>query len=178
MKIHEVENMSADELKAGQAEIVKALDGNAELAVRYVQARLDAKIRDVKLAEQAKTLEALQTGLGAAEKQAVAAEAETVAVRQQLNADIDEANRTTGMWKDTVDQAAGDHNEDLESLRELSNQKEADTADFGRRIQILTERCERLKLQAQTYDSAITTIHKTAADAIASRELARADQGE
>ncbi len=171
MDIHEVENMSADELKAGQAKIIEALDGNAELAVRYVQARLDAKIRDVKLAEQAKTLEALQTGLDAAKRQAEGDAAELSLA----------AERVDGLQRDyrtAVGDAQDKHEQDLKALRELGEQKQADADDFKRRIQILIGRCERLKLQAETYDSAITTIHKAAADAIASRELARADQGE
>ena len=178
MDIHEVENMSADELKARQAEIVKALDGNTELAVRYAQARLDASLRDVMLAEQAKTLEALQIGLDAAKEQIEAAKAETVAVRQQLNADIDEANDAVTMWKDLDNQAAKQRDQGTVALRELGEQKQADAVDFERRIQVLADRCERLKLQASIYDSTITTIQKAATDAIACRELARADQGE
>ncbi len=189
MKIHEVENMSADELKTGQAEIVKALDGNAELAARYVQARLDAKIRDEKLAEQAKTLEALQVGIDLATQAANAAKEETAKAKgigdtlgRELDTVVGDARTSAQQCAALMAEQVEEHNKQLDSLR--SEHSVIDTAarasqQIGdKMIADLTQRCDRLKVQAETYDAAITTIHKAAADAIASRELARADQGE
>lgn len=61
MTLTEIENLALSDLKAKREEIVKEL-GGGELAQRYVQARTDAKMRDEKLAEQGKTIEALQAG--------------------------------------------------------------------------------------------------------------------
>lgn len=61
MNLSEIENLSFADLKAKREELVKAI-GCGELAERYVQARTDAKMRDEKLSEQGKTIEALQAG--------------------------------------------------------------------------------------------------------------------
>ena len=78
MNLIEIENLSAVELKARRDELVEAAKGAPveELAARYVQARLDATQRDEKLAEQGKTITALQDALSAAKAQAVAAQLE------------------------------------------------------------------------------------------------------
>lgn len=70
MKITEIENMKADELKAKKSEAVEAVKDDLQLAARYVQARLDATMRDEKLGEQGRTITALQGAL-AAVKQSV-----------------------------------------------------------------------------------------------------------
>jgi hypothetical protein len=67
MQIHEVENLSAAELKARKAELIEAL-GGGELAQRYVQARTDAKMRDEKLSEQGGMIAALTNGNTALEE--------------------------------------------------------------------------------------------------------------
>lgn len=62
MTIHDIENMPATELKARREELITAgLDfAPADLSERYVQARLDAKLRDELLAEQGKTITGLE----------------------------------------------------------------------------------------------------------------------
>lgn len=74
MKIEEIEGLPYSELRARHDELVAACKDvePAVLAARYVQARTDATMRDGKLADQAKTIEALQTGLRAAEEQVAA----------------------------------------------------------------------------------------------------------
>lgn len=71
MTLETIENLSAADLKTKAAELVaEAVKVEpAELAKRYVQARLDAKMRDEVLAKQGETVTALQTGLKAAEQQ-------------------------------------------------------------------------------------------------------------
>ncbi len=64
MKIHEIENLSAEVIKANQAELIESAKkvDSGDLAERYVQARLDSKRRDEKLAEQGVTIKLLQDG--------------------------------------------------------------------------------------------------------------------
>lgn len=72
MHLTEIENLSAADLKSRRDELVEAAKAaeQGELAARYVKARTDAKLRDEKLAEQARTLDALSTGLESAKVQA------------------------------------------------------------------------------------------------------------
>ncbi len=172
MKLQDVKNMTFADLKAKRDEVINELKAvsAAELAVCFVAALTDAKVRDEKLGEQGKTITLLQEGAEAAKEQTKAAKAETVLVRQQWNADIDEANKT-------IDRAAEKADENAETLLALRTDTNADADDFKRRIQILSERCKRLRAQAETYASAMTTIQKAATDAIATRVIDQADQG-
>ena len=68
MNITDVENMDAATLKSKKAEAIEAVKDAPELAPRYVQARLDATMRDVKLAEQGRTITALQDAAEASKK--------------------------------------------------------------------------------------------------------------
>lgn len=68
-KTHDIENMSVAELKASKNAIIAELQASpAELAARYVQARLDAKMRDEKLAQQGKYITQLEQTLAALEE--------------------------------------------------------------------------------------------------------------
>ena len=78
MSLTEIENLAHAELKAQRDELVKAAAKAPanELAARYVQARTDAKARDEKLAEQGRTINALNDACETAkEKLAQAREA-------------------------------------------------------------------------------------------------------
>lgn len=63
--LQEIENATAEQLKERKAEFVERAQesGSAELATRFINARLDAKVRDQRLAEQAEQLAALQTAV-------------------------------------------------------------------------------------------------------------------
>ncbi len=181
MKIHDVENMSAAELGEQYGAIVSALlDGPppGDLAARYVQARLDAKLRDEKLGEQAKTLEALQTGLAAANQQDLVRierlgrrTAELADVQAQLEEKEQQATASLARLQsehDVVNTAARG------SLQIADNM----IAERDATIALLAERCDRLKTQADLYASVMSTIQKTATDAIATRVIDQADKGE
>lgn len=188
MDIHEVENMTVAELKAQKGEVLTAVAGHAELASRYFQARLDAKIRDEKLAEQAVTLDALQTGLAAAKARAeVDAEALAMAA-EAANKRADEAKRAKNEHAkamaalqsehDVIDTAAkGSLAIVKKDMAALSEQEQADAVDFERRIGILKDRCERLKAQAEIHATGMTAIQKIANDAVATRAIADANGG-
>lgn len=66
MSIIEIENMTAAQLKERASELAEQVNDDQDLAIRYVQARLDAKLRDEKLAEQGKTIALLQDALESA----------------------------------------------------------------------------------------------------------------
>lgn len=73
MTLIDIENMTADALKAVRQQAVADL-GGSDLAERYVQARLDAKLRDERLAEQGRTITALNDALNDWKQRTVAAE--------------------------------------------------------------------------------------------------------
>lgn len=93
MQLHDIENLSVEELKGRKAELIAeaAKAPPAELAARYVQARLDAKARDATLAEQGRTIATLNATLEkerqerADERQAAQQE------RQQLHGQLTKA---------------------------------------------------------------------------------------
>lgn len=83
MTFSEIENLTFAELKARRDEIAQAAfenEGRDQLALRYVQARTDAKQRDEKLSEQGKMIDALSSGN--------AALLEKVATLERANADL------------------------------------------------------------------------------------------
>lgn len=57
MKTTEVENMTLDELKAQKKSLPDEVRECADLAERYIQARLDAKQRDHRMAEQGEEIQ-------------------------------------------------------------------------------------------------------------------------
>jgi chromosome segregation ATPase len=66
ISIETIENMSASELKERQSELAQFLEDTVSIPVlvgRYLHARLDAKLRDEKLAEQGEAITALQAGV-------------------------------------------------------------------------------------------------------------------
>lgn len=103
MTIIDVENMTAAELKEKRAEIALLLSdqcrGNAgvahshDLSQRYVQARMDAKVRDEKLAEQGKTISALQDGTQAAKERVVMLQTELEKAKKEAAANHDSLKR-------------------------------------------------------------------------------------
>lgn len=56
-----IENLPLAELRKRRAELIVAAAGLPELAARYIQARIDASARDVRLGEMGREITALQT---------------------------------------------------------------------------------------------------------------------
>lgn len=105
MNITEIEGLPYSELRERHDELVAACKDMKPdvLAARYVQARTDAAMRDGKLGDQAKTIEALQSGLKAAEahveasKKAAQEQTAIVAETQaKLDTAITESTKLTG----------------------------------------------------------------------------------
>lgn len=68
MTLNDIENATAADIKANRVELVEQAKSATvdELAMRYVQARLDAKMRDEKLAEQGATITSLNEAIASA----------------------------------------------------------------------------------------------------------------
>lgn len=114
MDLIEIENLSFAELKAKRAELVEAAKTvpPEQLAERYVQARMDAKQRDEKLAEQGRTIALFQDSLAAVQKEVQAAQAEVAkwvarepAVQEQVRGLAEEKEELRGLLRTTREQA-------------------------------------------------------------------------
>lgn len=172
MSIHEIENLSFAELKEKRAEITEALKGIPveELANRYLQARTDAKQRDDKLSEQGKTITALQDGLAASKQQTEVTQAEVQKALQAVQG-LEAKLVHVGTEFNDFQTKTKMENEELKSkVIDLALKSES-------KISELTERCERLKVQAGRYATAISGIQKMSLDAINSQVLDNAETG-
>lgn len=162
MSIHEIENKTFADLKAERESLVEAAKSLPvdDLAARYVQARTDAKQRDEKLAEQAKTIEALRDGLAAMKERA---EAETTKLAESV--------KTLDSVESQVDQKDRDY-------RATCGEFESKAMAAAGQISELTRRCERLKVQAEKYNAAISGVHRLTTDAVNARTLTEAGEGD
>jgi hypothetical protein len=155
MNIHEIENLSAAELKAKRAELIEAAKAVpiGELAERYVKARTDATIRDEKLAEQGGTIDALRAGAAALTEK----NSDLANVVEQNYADFDilrESARKTAQ----ADKLALD-----EALASLERE---------------TARAERLRTVATRHHAAVSGAAKLLNDALAAQAVDQADADE
>ena len=172
MDIHEIENLSFAELKAHKPDLLEALKAtpHEELAARYLQARTDAKLRDEKLAEQAKTLAALRQGLEAVKEK----EAAGRVLACDLVASLREKSDS---FKKCADQTIADLEAQLkhaakegEAEQAVHSKCETDLAtrcdDLAKLLTLETRRCERLNTQAKSATAAMTTVQVEALSAI------------
>lgn len=166
MKISEIENMDAIALKAcrqaaADAEEIKT---DPTLAARYVQARLDATVRDEKLAEQGRTITALQNALDAANQKQeatddqieelggalersstalTASQAEEERQRtlsDQLTAERDQARDELSRTKTNVEQLTSQRDEARTQVSDLSSSLEQVTNERNDALKLATRR--------------------------------------
>lgn len=155
MDIHKIENLSFEELKTRKAELLETLKAasGGDLAVRYLQARTDAKQRDEKLAEQGKTIAHLDELLATVKQQG-----------EEFRAKLTLAN------------------DSLKTVRESARQTTlADKTAMGEIVASLkttAARADRLKVEAIRYHSAVADAAKLLNDALASTAVDNADKGE
>lgn len=162
MKLYDVKNMSFADLKAKRTEIIESLDAPGsgtrevsfvELITAFVGALTDAKGRDEKLAEQGKTITALQDGLEASK-----------AFTKELSAEAEELTAT------------------LKTVRETARETIlADKTAIGAAVASLakqTERADRLKAEALRNHAALSGAAKLVNDALAAQAVENADMGE
>ncbi len=202
MTIHEIENLSHADLKAQRVVLLKLLKAVApeEVAARYLQARTDAKLRDEKLAEQAKLLAVIQEGQEAMKQREAAAAVAADELAVGLTNEIDDLrSHTKELEKAKVldDRAFADTTKGLESqhtkLVELheevlnvtrdgfNSEKEVwgvEKDELGDRIADLSHRCDRLKYQALKNNEVLSSIAKASADVLAATAIEAADKGE
>ena len=88
MKIHDIENMPAVELKSRRDELIEAVKEDPALAARYVQARTDAKMRDEKLLDQGRFITDLENQLAESHEANKKLKAELEKVRQKTSETI------------------------------------------------------------------------------------------
>lgn len=162
MNIHEIENMTFAELKANRAELIDAIKKTPpeDLARRYLQARTDAKQRDEKLAEQGKTIVALQDGNAALSEKVASIEAQLASSKLAIE------NYTR-----ELEAARVAHSDEMAVLNEKRN-------ELSGMLSEEKERAARLKVQAEKYMSAVSSIHSVALDAINSQVIDDAETGE
>lgn len=171
MKIQDVENLSATELKEQRTAIIESLEADAtELKARYVQARLDAKQRDEKLAEQGKTITLLQESLESTKAALEAEVSKCTAVGGELQRACDNHNHQASQWS-----------ADRQQLKEQFERQElkwaVDKANLQGVLKIAKERGDRLYLQAIRNANAINTAAKVLNDALAAQQIDNVDQG-
>lgn len=161
MTLTEIENLSAAELKSRKDELVAAASqaDPAELAVRYVQARTDASLRDEKLSEQGKTITTLQ---GAFDQLKASAQADL----SKLGGIVAELQQRVEKFVDAV------------------SQKDAAIANLNLQIVEHSARADRLKVEAgrnlaalNSAASAMTSALTTIATALGQQAVESADQG-
>lgn len=185
----EVENMGATALYEDQKKVIEAIRDEPDLPERYVQARLDALTRDVKLAEQAETLSDYKIGLDAAKRDAEAAREEAVQSRKELvRADA----LADGLNSDLTTQKAAAI-EAVQKMALLADEKAARDAETisGLRVEVAEEkrRSDRMKAQAVRAitaltsvkvdaQCALTTVVASVAETLTLEELEAADKGE
>lgn len=169
-----VENLSVADLKSQRTEIADALAANndverKELAARYVQARLDAKLRDEKLAEQAKTIEMITAGNGVLDGrvtellQLCKAHRE---IAEENAASRDEMQKT---FRESVER----YERDLQQLHELL---ESTKRELGAELKAESDRSARLKLAAARMHAAGAAAAKALNDALSAQAIEAADQ--
>lgn len=182
MTIQEIENLSLAELKQQQKELTEQLKGVgiAELAGRYLQARIDAKMRDDKLSEQGKNISLMQDGMAAAKSQIELLQsnlsdktAELATFKQQAN---DLFEKCKAEHRDHCESTAKTHADTCaehdKTIAELKEQLETALAECAQQ----KLRGDRLRTQAVRNNSAINQAATYLNDAIAKQQVANADE--
>lgn len=107
MTLQEIENLTFEELKAQRADILESLKTTnlRDVSERYLQARIDAKQRDEKLAEQGKTITLLQAGHDTLQKQLTEANIALVEATNRAEMGVAEIDRLRGLLRDECDRS-------------------------------------------------------------------------
>lgn len=162
MNIHDVENLPASELNERRPEVIEALkDQPAEdLAARYVQARMDANQRDGRLAEQGKTITALQKGLELAEQK-------TASVEGQLKQTVENAN---GLARTLVEERTASRAQMAKATQRIEELTHA--------VESQEARADRNKAEASRNHQAVAQAAKILNDTLATQAVEAANAGD
>jgi hypothetical protein len=159
MRIEQVENMTVGELQsfAANARLDTELADThpGELADRYVKALISAKIRDVKLAEQADTLASLKEGMEAIKRVALAGAKSDGTIIKELTAAGIASRNAVNSYDALIEKIKADAAIELGETKEI-------TMRAHDRIKVLIaaasqrdEQITKLTVQANTYAEAI-----------------------
>lgn len=164
MQLTKIENLSAAELKSRREELADAVVAAAEidreeLAARYVQARLDAKLRDEKLAEQGQTIGSLNGSIDLLQREVNRLESDLNAARNHHVALAQRAEENQKIAADSISALTTE-------VHSLTERLDAETA-----------RADRLKSEAERHATAFTAAQKALADAAALNQIDAADKG-
>lgn len=186
--IIQIENASFDELKKGRADFLASLSDStaANLAPRFISARIDAKQRDEKLAEQGVTITELQHALaGLRQREAdrastvVELEARLKTIAVDLQSRIQSHKKVVDAAATDREQAATDREQAASVAATKREQAAADaTAERDTGIQVLlaeTRRANRLKQVAGLHHGALSAAAKLLNDALAGQLIEDAD---
>ena len=162
MDIHEIENSSFAELKANRDALVETAKKvpMGDLAIRYIQARTDAKGRDDKLAEQALTLKLLKDALTDLKAKSEAAAVEAAETNRDLSAAVVTGEREWDAFQSNLKKVA----------------KEA--LDNEAKLIAANARADRMKGEALRNFKALSSASKLLADAMAQHVTETANLGE
>ena len=157
MKLIDIENMTADQIKAQRSEcIADAAKGDvAELAMRFVDARYDAKRRDERLGPMGAEIKLLKTEL----KAAVEALATTVKERDELAADN---QRLTSQAEGTEKRVKAGRKQLQSALRSAS--VFAATVDKVQKITAAATKAEKCSDELVMIHAAVMQAYKSVAE--------------
>lgn len=192
ISITEIENMKLADMRERKEELVEAAKAfdPVVLAKRYVQASIDAKVRDEKLGEQADTLEALQQGLESSKKldginaEKIKNQVHEIAGLKNDGVELSRAHDTRfnkagaeaeqryRKLKKDYDDFKHKVNASIEEAAELHLSQ---TATLNGELGTAQRRSARLKIQAEKFTAAVSGIHKLSMDAMQSQAIDDAD---
>ncbi len=180
MNLHEIENLSYEELKSRREELSfeAAQASPDDLGERFVSARIDAKLRDTKLAQQAETLAALQAGMGAmqARLERLAQDLDNeLAARRRVEAELESRQIELDSTRLTYESR----------LAQCETERRQTVADWQARYDVLLRECEAQRARADRFKSlasknhvAIGTAAKALNEAVSAAAIEAADHAE
>lgn len=177
MKIQEVENMTFEEIKGQKDAIVEGLKDvpHEELLGRYVQARCDAKQRDVSQATQATTLDLLQSSLNDLTEQ----RDHFKALAEKMELQINSGNKLLETYKqNSIDDKKDSAAKLAETVGSLNTKHAEKVKAMGDTIAELTEslaveksRANRFKALATAHANSMSQIAKLSSDSLTAQQV-------
>lgn len=182
MTIQDIENLSVAELKSGREEILTVVGAMtiSDVGPRYYQSRLDAKLRDEKLAEQGRTITLLEQGMNAAKEQnellklnLTQANANLANVKKQAD---DWAAKALAEYKDFAKKSQEQLAVTCAEHEKIINDLKAELEKTNEQLAKQTQRGDRLKHQAIRNNQALNELASISNKTIAANQLDNADE--
>lgn len=158
MKLCDIKNLTASELKERREELTKLAGGN-ECAAAFIQSLTDAKLRDEKLAEQGVTISRLNDALGMS--------AENVAKAQTLIAETTAA----------LDKERADRSKECQCHAEACGKLKASIDELSSKLTAETARANRLAALCARSEKFINAVVAGGNELIAARMVEVTNEG-